>query len=101
MRILKWIVGRARHSAGARETTIGWSPRFQDIDCAGSTLSAAKFAALTRVDSEAWAAEISAHGDWLATLGNRLPPSFTLKRELLALRFHGKFPLLRSRLKPS
>lgn len=101
MRILKWIVGRARHSAGARETTLGWSPRFQDIDWAGSTLAASKFAALTRVDSEAWAAEISAHGDWLATFGNRLPPSFALKRELLALRFHGKFPLLRSRLKPS
>jgi phosphoenolpyruvate carboxykinase (GTP) len=101
MRILKWIIGRARHSAGARENTLGWSPRFQDIDWTGSPFSASKFAALTRVDSEVWAVEISAHGDWLATLGNRLPSSLTLKRDLLALRFHGKFPLLRSRLKPS
>lgn len=69
MRILKWIVGRARHSAGARETTLGWSPRFQDIDCPGSAFSASTFAALTRVDSAAWAAAISAQSDSLATLG--------------------------------
>jgi hypothetical protein len=49
------------------------------------------------LDREAWAAEISAHGDWFATLGNRLPTSFALKRDLLALRFDGKLPLLRSR----
>ena len=35
---------------------------------------------------------------WFATLGNRLPPSFALKRDLLALRFDGKLPQLRSRM---
>jgi GTP-dependent phosphoenolpyruvate carboxykinase len=60
-----------------------------------------KIAALTRVDSEAWAAEISARGDWFAILGNRLPASFALKRDLLALRFRGKYPLPRSDPKPS
>lgn len=34
---------------------------------------------------------------WFATLGNRLPPSFALKRDLLAFRFDGKLPQLRSR----
>ena len=37
------------------------------------------------------------HGDWFATVGNRLPPSFALKRDLLALRFDGKLPQLLSR----
>ena len=37
------------------------------------------------------------YGDWFATLGNRLPPLFALKRDLLALRFDGKLPQLRSR----
>lgn len=37
------------------------------------------------------------HGDWFATLGNRLPPSFALKRDLLALRFDGRLPQLSSR----
>lgn len=37
------------------------------------------------------------HGDWFATLGNRLPPSFALERDLLALRFDGKLPQLLSR----
>jgi hypothetical protein len=31
-------------------------------------------------------------GDWFATVGNRLPPSFALKWDLLALRFEGKLP---------
>jgi hypothetical protein len=43
------------------------------------------------------AAKISAHRDWFATPGNRLPPSFALRRDLLAFRFDGKLPLLRSR----
>jgi hypothetical protein len=34
------------------------------------------------------------HGDWFATVDNRLPPSFALKRDLLALRFDGKLPQL-------
>jgi phosphoenolpyruvate carboxykinase (GTP) len=86
-----------RRPAGAQETTLGWSPRLKDIDWVGSTFSASDFATLTRVDRETWVAEISAHGDWFATLGNRLPTSFALKRDLLALRFDGKLPLLRSR----
>jgi hypothetical protein len=36
-------------------------------------------------------------GDWFAALGNRLPPSFALKWDLLALRFDGQLPQLRSR----
>jgi phosphoenolpyruvate carboxykinase (GTP) len=97
MRVLKWIVGRARHNVGAAETTLGWVPRFKDIDWVDSSFPAADFATLTRIDTEEWVAEISAHGAWFATLGNRLPPSFALKRDLLALRFEGKLPPLRSR----
>jgi hypothetical protein len=34
------------------------------------------------------------HGDWSATVDNRLPPSFALRRDLPALRFDGKLPQL-------
>jgi hypothetical protein len=34
------------------------------------------------------------HGDWCATPGNRLPPSFALKRDRLALRFEGELSQL-------
>ena len=32
MRILKWIVERSNFGAKAQETSIGWLPRYEDID---------------------------------------------------------------------
>jgi phosphoenolpyruvate carboxykinase (GTP) len=96
MRVLKWIVGRARQTAGAQETALGWLPRFEDIDWTGSRMSPADFASLTKIDIEEWAVEVAAHVDLFATFGNRLPASLVLKQDLLALRFEGKMPRLRA-----
>ncbi len=86
MRVLRWIVDRVQGRVDAEETPLGWSPRFADIDWTGCTTSESELAALTHVDREAWSAELASHADWFEQLGERVPKSLALKRDLLSLR---------------
>jgi len=86
MRVLRWIVDRVQGRVDAQETPLGWSPRFADIDWTGCATSESEFAALTHVDSEAWSEELASHADWFEQLGERVPKSLALKRDLLSLR---------------
>ena len=54
MRVLKWIVDRARGRALGRETPIGWMPRYEDIDWNGLNFSKQQFDELQAFDRTAW-----------------------------------------------
>ena len=86
MRVLKWIVDRARGRGLARETPIGWMPRYEDIDWTGSTFSKEKFDELQSFDRAAWRAEIIGHEDLFFDLHDRLPQEMIYERELLICR---------------
>jgi phosphoenolpyruvate carboxykinase (GTP) len=86
MRVLKWIVDRARGRALGRETAIGWIPRYEDMEWSGLNFSKQQFDELQAFDRTAWKSEVMAHEELFITLHDHLPPEMIYERELLICR---------------
>jgi phosphoenolpyruvate carboxykinase (GTP) len=87
MRVLKWIVDRARGHALGRETPIGWMPRYEDLEWAGlESFPKEKFEQLQAFDRQTWRQEVMAHEELFLTLHDHLPPEMIYERELLICR---------------
>ena len=86
MRVLKWIVDRARGRALARETPIGWMPTYEDLDWTGLDFSPEKFAELQAFDRGWWRTEVMGHEELFFDLHDRLPQEMIYERELLICR---------------
>jgi phosphoenolpyruvate carboxykinase (GTP) len=86
MRVLKWIVDRVRGRALGKETPIGWTPHFDDINWKGLDFPRATFDELQTVDRAQWKQEVMGHEELFILLHDHLPPEMIYERELLICR---------------
>jgi phosphoenolpyruvate carboxykinase (GTP) len=86
MRVLKWIVDRARVRAKARETAIGWVPDYDDMEWTGLDFAREKFDQLQAFDRNAWKHEVIDHEELFIELHDHLPKEMVYERELLICR---------------
>ena len=86
MRVLKWIVDRARGRALGQETPIGWMPRYEDMDWQGLDFSREQFDKLQAFDRDTWRKEVLDHEELFIQLQDHLPKEMIFERELLICR---------------
>ena len=84
MRVLKWVVDRARGRGYAIESPIGWMPRYQDLCWEGlEAFSQEKFNNVMSVKGEEWKKELLSHEEFFSKLYDKLPKEFIFMRELV------------------
>ncbi len=86
MRVLKWIVDRARGKVGAQETLLGWVPKDADLDLTGLDLSEEKLAKATRIDLGEWDRELTSSIEFFEKLGPTVPEPLMLQAKILLAR---------------
>jgi phosphoenolpyruvate carboxykinase (GTP) len=85
-RVLKWIIDRCHGRAPARETQIGWMPRYAEFDWTGLDYSREQFQECMKIDPAEWQRELISQTELFLTLHDRLPKELIFQRELLISR---------------
>ncbi len=84
MRVLEWIVGRARTHAPGMETQLGRVPVYENLNWEGlEDFSKEDFERVMSIDQDLWKQEILSHEELFIKLYDRLPKELLSVRELL------------------
>lgn len=86
MRVLRWVVERARGEISAKETAIGWMPRYKDIDWRGLDMGREHWDELMSYDRERMKMHTIQHEELFLMLFDHLPKEMIFERELLVCR---------------
>jgi len=76
------VHGRAQ----GKETPIGWTPYYDDMEWAGINISRAEFDQMQEVNRAAWRKELIGHEELFIDVHDHLPPEMVYERELLICR---------------
>jgi len=96
MRVLKWIVDRARGRVAADETPIGFLPRAGDLDLTGLDISKESLEQAMAISPEEWLPELDLQEQFFAGIGETLPPQLDVQREALRAGLEQNWPSERS-----
>ena len=84
MRVLKWIVDRARGRGYAIESPLGWMPRYEDLSWEGlQDFTLEKFINVMSVEADDWKNELLSQQELFSKLYDKLPKEFIFMRELI------------------
>ncbi len=83
MRVLKWIVERARGRVTANETPIGFMPRVADSDLSGLDMPNERLALAMAIRPDEWLPELDLQEQFFAGIGETHPPQLEVQREAL------------------
>ena len=86
MRVLKWIVDRARLRVGGQETLLGWVPKAGDLDLSGLNIPPEQVDEATNIDLGEWKNELTSLDEFFGTIGDTMPKALKLHRDLLLAR---------------
>jgi phosphoenolpyruvate carboxykinase (GTP) len=84
MRVLKWVVERARGKSKGVEMPLGWMPKYEHIDWRGmEDFTETDFENVMSINRDLWIKEIASQDELFFKLYDRLPKEMTFIRELL------------------
>ncbi len=84
MRVLKWVVERARGKSKGVEMPLGWMPKYEHMDWRGlEEFTETDFENVMSINRDLWIKEIASQDELFFQLYDRLPKEMTFIRELL------------------
>jgi phosphoenolpyruvate carboxykinase (GTP) len=86
MRVLKWIIDRARGRRGARETMMGWVPDPEDLDLQGLDVPTERVRQAMAINPDECRAELLGQQEHFDKYGRTMPEELSLIRKLLLAR---------------
>jgi len=86
MRVLKWVVDRARLRVGGQETLLGWVPKSGDLDLSGLNVPHDDVDAATHIDIDEWKVELGSVQEFEEKIGATMPETLKLYRQMVMAR---------------
>ena len=73
MRVMAWMLERVEGNGKGVDHAFGITPSYADLNWNGTDFSAAQYESVTRMDKDAWAAEMKLHEELFTQLSHNLP----------------------------